>query len=62
MDKVIVCQDCGQEFTFTEGEQKFYAERGFADPVRCKACRVARKAKKAQLEAEKAQLEAEKAN
>ena len=53
MDKVIICQDCGQEFTFTEGEQKFYAERGFAEPVRCKACREARKAKKAQLEAQK---------
>ena len=51
MDKVIVCQDCGQEFTFTEGEQKFYAERNFAEPVRCKACRDARKAEKAAKEA-----------
>lgn len=50
MDKVIVCKDCGQEFTFTEGEQAFYAERGFQEPVRCKACRDARKAQKAQKE------------
>ena len=28
-DKVLVCKDCGQEFTFTAGEQEFYAEKGF---------------------------------
>lgn len=50
MDKVIVCKDCGKEFTFTEGEQAFYAERGFHEPVRCKACRDARKALKEQKE------------
>ncbi|MEA5142834.1 MAG: zinc-ribbon domain containing protein [Oscillibacter sp.] len=43
-DKTIVCKDCGQEFTFTAGEQEFYAERGFQnEPQRCKACRNARK-------------------
>ena len=43
-DKVIVCKDCGQEFTFTAGEQEFYAEKGFTnEPQRCKACRDARK-------------------
>ena len=43
-DKVLVCKDCGQKFTFTAGEQKFYAERGFGnEPQRCKACRDARK-------------------
>ncbi len=26
-DKVLVCKDCGQEFTFTAGEQEFYAEK-----------------------------------
>lgn len=46
MDKVIVCKDCGAEFTFTEGEQAFYEQRGFAEPVRCKSCREARKAQK----------------
>ncbi|WP_211135352.1 zinc-ribbon domain containing protein [Clostridium paraputrificum] len=25
-DKVITCKDCGQEFTFTVGEQEFYKE------------------------------------
>ena len=43
-DKVLVCKDCGQEFTFTAGEQEFYAERGFENaPQRCKSCRDARK-------------------
>ena len=43
-DKVIVCKDCGQEFTFTVGEQEFYKERGFDnEPFRCPACRRARK-------------------
>ena len=44
-DKTLVCKDCGQEFTFTAGEQEFYAEKGFTnEPQRCKACRDARKA------------------
>ena len=44
-DKTIVCKDCGAEFVFTAGEQAFYAEKGFQnEPVRCKACRDARKA------------------
>lgn len=43
-DKTIICKDCGKEFVFTEGEQAFYAEKGFTnDPVRCPECRKARK-------------------
>ncbi|AAM23787.1 MAG: hypothetical protein XD49_2088 [Caldanaerobacter subterraneus] len=43
-DKVLVCKDCGREFVWTAGEQQFYAEMGFQNaPVRCKACREARK-------------------
>ena len=39
-DKILVCKECGKEFTFTAGEQEFYAERGFQnEPQRCKACR-----------------------
>ena len=39
-DKILVCKDCGAQFTFTAGEQEFYAEKGFQnEPVRCKACR-----------------------
>ncbi len=44
-DKTLVCKDCGQEFTFTAGEQEFYAEKGFQnEPARCRDCRMARKA------------------
>lgn len=42
-DKVIVCRDCGSEFVFTAGEQSFFSERGFLDPVRCPACRSQRR-------------------
>lgn len=45
MDKKIKCKDCGNEFIFTEGEQSFYKEKGFNDPVRCKKCRQAKKLK-----------------
>lgn len=43
-DKILTCKDCGEEFTFTSGEQEFYAEKGFAnEPQRCKPCRIERK-------------------
>ncbi len=43
-DKTIVCKDCNQEFIFTENEQAFYKEKGFEnEPMRCPACRKARK-------------------
>lgn len=43
-DKTLVCKDCGNEFTFTAGEQEFYEEKGFQnEPVRCRACRSERK-------------------
>ena len=43
-DKVLICRDCGREFTFTAGEQEFYAEKGFQnEPVRCRECRTNRK-------------------
>ncbi|HHT15105.1 MAG: zinc-ribbon domain containing protein [Christensenellales bacterium] len=47
-DKTLVCRDCGSEFTFTAGEQEFYAEKGFQnEPSRCKNCRQAHKANRA---------------
>jgi len=43
-DKIIKCQDCHKEFTFTEGEQAFYKEKGFNnEPKRCPECRRAKK-------------------
>lgn len=43
-DKTIRCRDCGQEFVFTAGEQEFFAQKGFSEPIRCSSCRAARKA------------------
>ena len=43
-DKTLTCTQCGYEFTFTVGEQEFFASRGFTnEPKRCTQCRGARK-------------------
>lgn len=42
-DRTLTCRDCGQTFVFTAGEQAFYAERGYSEPLRCQSCRQARK-------------------
>jgi CxxC-x17-CxxC domain-containing protein len=42
-DTTLTCRDCGQPFTFTSGEQDFYASRGFSEPSRCPECRATRK-------------------
>jgi CxxC-x17-CxxC domain-containing protein len=43
----MTCADCGQEFTFTAGEQEFYEQRGFSEPPkRCPSCRAVRKAQR----------------
>lgn len=38
-DKIITCIECGQEFTFTVGEQDFYARNGLGEPEHCMICR-----------------------
>jgi CxxC-x17-CxxC domain-containing protein len=44
VDQVLYCRDCNQEFTFTAGEQEFFASRGLTNaPTRCPSCRSARK-------------------
>jgi CxxC-x17-CxxC domain-containing protein len=43
-DRVIKCVDCGEDFTFTVGEQEFYRDHGLTNaPTRCKRCRENRK-------------------
>jgi CxxC-x17-CxxC domain-containing protein len=43
-DRKMTCADCGAEFTFTAGEQQFYAERGYTNPPkRCPKCRQERR-------------------
>ena len=49
-DKTLVCKECNEKFVFTEGEQKFYAEKGFEnEPQRCPACRKAKKQQRQQF-------------
>ena len=46
-DRSLTCRDCGREFTFTGGEQEFYAQKGFTnEPGRCPECRSARKSQR----------------
>lgn len=42
-DRTLLCVDCKAQFQFTEGEQKWFTEKGFKDPKRCRPCRDARK-------------------
>ena len=43
-DKTLTCRECGQEFTFTAGEQEFYLSRSLMnEPGRCLECRTARR-------------------
>ena len=43
-DKALTCRDCGSTFTFTAGEQEFYATKGLMnEPTRCTTCRSTRK-------------------
>jgi CxxC-x17-CxxC domain-containing protein len=46
-DKTLTCRDCGATFTFTEGEQDFYTQKGYSEPTRCPDCRAAKKAARA---------------
>ena len=39
----LKCADCGREFTFGAEDQRFFREKGFDPPKRCKECRRARK-------------------
>lgn len=38
-DKIIKCEDCGQEFAFTIGEQEFFAQKSLPEPKYCMICR-----------------------
>jgi CxxC-x17-CxxC domain-containing protein len=42
-DKTLRCVDCGSEFTWTAGEQLFFADKQFKnEPKRCKGCKTKR--------------------
>jgi NAD-dependent SIR2 family protein deacetylase len=43
-DKSIQCSACGTTFTFSAGEQQFFASKGLTnEPRRCPQCRKAKK-------------------
>ena len=43
-DKPIQCADCGANFSFTAGEQEFFASKGYTnEPKRCPTCRQSRR-------------------
>ena len=47
-DETLNCVDCSAPFTFSTGEQEFFASKGFTNkPNRCPDCRAARKAQRA---------------
>lgn len=42
-DRTLTCVDCGATFTWTAGEQAFYADKQFTnEPKRCRACKSRR--------------------
>jgi hypothetical protein len=45
-DEILQCKDCGAQFTWTVGEQRFFAIKGFTPPTRCKDCRERKKAQR----------------
>lgn len=40
---LLYCSDCHQQFLFSVAEQRFFAEKGFTQPKRCRNCRAARR-------------------
>jgi hypothetical protein len=46
-DETLNCTDCNAPFTFSAGEQEFFAAKGFTNkPNRCPDCRAARKSQR----------------
>ena len=42
-DKILVCRECRDSFTFTVGEQEYYQSHALMhDPAHCPSCRSAR--------------------
>ena len=43
IDRQLTCLDCGREFAFASGEQRYFWAKGLSEPKRCKPCRMLRK-------------------
>ena len=54
-DKSIACIDCGENFTWTIGEQVFFRDKGLQNPPkRCKGCKQAKNERIAAINAAQA--------
>jgi hypothetical protein len=42
-DETLVCCDCGEDFTWSLGEQLYYSDRKLSPPRRCPRCRQERR-------------------
>ena len=49
-DELLTCADCSGPFTFSVGEQTFFAQNSLKPPKRCPDCRKKRKADKSRDE------------
>jgi hypothetical protein len=49
-DEIRICRDCKEEFSYTDGEIKFYEANQLILSARCKRCRQAKKASYASRE------------
>lgn len=38
-NKSLLCVDCGTQFLFSTGEQRYFASKGLSTPKRCPQCR-----------------------
>ncbi|HEX8149949.1 MAG TPA: zinc-ribbon domain containing protein [Pyrinomonadaceae bacterium] len=55
VDRSILCVDCGQDFTWTAGEQLFFHDKGLRnEPKRCKPCKQAKNERLAAIAAAQA--------
>ena len=44
VSRILLCNECGEEFVFTADAQQYLADRGFThDPRKCKACHITSK-------------------
>jgi hypothetical protein len=43
VDMNLFCKECGAEFTFTVGEQKYFSSLDLSIPKRCPICRKKRR-------------------
>jgi len=43
IDQTLLCVQCGKEFIFSAGEQRFFKDKNFVNiPKRCKQCKIVR--------------------